>query len=109
MSTLSNAFVGTAAGLKTKVILAIFTPDAEDWTESPAGLPSTRTSLPSGDYTTCYPAGAECPLDHSVCAVEHCNLQRWREIIGLLRAAGEVEVTEAACRAERRVLESHPS
>jgi len=44
------------------------------------------------DYTTCYSGGSACPLDHSVCKVEYCELQRWREIVDLYQGMSNVEV-----------------
>jgi len=111
----------SGACVKTNVILAIFTDDADSsvqdggWTEGPeadgvAGW-STTSPCPAGkqcaekeimhcdrrwqtgmaktaangcqmaSYDKCYSAGEACPLDHSVCKKEYCELQRWREII----------------------------
>merc|ERR1719316_1658512 len=114
--TLTAAYTGDAATLKTKIILNIFTPTADskgnDW------HPSGRTdggkskftkhcdrSWQEGDavdgnpacvddtYDKCYSAGEPCPLDHSVCKVEYCELQRWREIIKFYKDIGtHVEV-----------------
>jgi hypothetical protein len=127
--TLASAYEANNCGVdgangacvKTKVILAIFTDDADSnvqdggWTEGPeadgvAGW-STTSPCPAGkqcakkeimhcdrrwqegmdktaangcqiaSYDKCYSAGEACPLDHSVCKKEYCELQRWREII----------------------------
>merc|ERR1719321_428358 len=43
-------------------------------------------------YSKCYAGGSACPLDHSVCKVEYCELQRWREIVDLYQAVSNVEV-----------------
>jgi hypothetical protein len=39
-------------------------------------------------YTKCYKAGTPCPLNHAVCAEEHCAMDEWREIAAALKAAG---------------------
>merc|ERR1719331_2064289 len=122
----------SGACVKTKVILAIFTDDADSsmqdggWTEGPeadgvAGW-STTSPCPAGkqcaekeimhcdrrwqtgmaktaangcqmaSYDKCYSAGEACPLDHSVCKKEYCELQRWREIIALYKSLPNVQV-----------------
>merc|ERR1719316_701675 len=109
--TLTATYTGDAATLKTKIILNIFTPTADskgnDWHPSgwTDGGKSKFTkhcdrSWQEGDavdgnpacvnntYDKCYSAGEPCPLDHSVCKKEYCELQRWREIIKLYKSIG---------------------
>jgi len=59
------------------------------WVEGDAVAPPKCQPKP---YATCYRSGSACPLDHSVCKVEYCELQRWREIIDLYQAMSNVEV-----------------
>jgi hypothetical protein len=104
--TLTAAYTGAAETLKTKIILNIFTPTSDSegnpelsrssgWTDGGKGKATKHCDRrwKEGDavtaangcvdatYTQCYSAGEPCPLDHSVCKVEYCELQRWREII----------------------------
>jgi len=44
-------------------------------------------------YTKCYRGGSACPMGHSVCKVEYCELQRWREIVDLYHSIGCPEGT----------------
>ena len=50
---------------------------------------SHRKVSEPGDDVRFPPAG---PLDHSVCKVEYCELQRWREIIDLYQGMPNVQV-----------------
>jgi hypothetical protein len=43
-------------------------------------------------YHKCYRGGSVCPLDHAVCKVEYCEMQRWRQIVDLYHTMTNVEV-----------------
>jgi hypothetical protein len=118
--TLDDTFQTTGKLVKVKIILTIFTDEADSsqqlggWTEGPeadgvagwsAGDPpkqdmhcdrswqeGTAKTAANGcqlaPYDKCYSAGEPCPLDHSVCKKEYCELQRWREIIKLYKSIG---------------------
>jgi len=104
--TLKDAFTGDAATVPTKVILPIFSPENEGsdgestWTEGVENVADRlyaqhcdRDNVCSQkQYRGCYAAGRACPLDHTVCSIDKCELQRWRQIITAFQAAGNVEV-----------------
>lgn len=48
--------------------------------ESPARVRHLSGAHGSLAYTRCYKAGSPCPLDHSSCAAEYCNAERWGAI-----------------------------
>ena len=52
-----------------------------------------RSVPPAGRYDKCYSAGEACPLDHSVCKKEYCEMQRWREIVEMFKQLPNVQVT----------------
>jgi len=107
--------LGTAIGavthtkkVATKVIVPIFTPANEGadglstWTEGHADVANQLMAshcdkdevCTDKKYRGCYSSGRACPLDHSVCSIENCELQRWREIIKKFHddGSGSVEV-----------------
>jgi hypothetical protein len=98
----------------TKVVLPIFTPDAvtmdgvTTWTEGKVaeadqlsawhcdsswkhGDPVQEPACTLKKYKGCYSSGRACPLDHSVCSIENCELQRWREIISGFHSDTNIE------------------
>jgi hypothetical protein len=114
---LSAAFAANKA-VPTKIILNIYTPTADStsqtytsgakttgWTDGDKsyttmhcdsswqlGDPVEAPSCQERTYEECYSAGEACPLGHSVCKVEYCELQRWREIIKLYKQMPNVQV-----------------
>jgi len=102
--TLGTAIGAVTAATKvaTKVILPIFTPANEGadglptWTEGHEDVAEQLlTSHCDKDgvctdkkYKGCYSSGRACPLDHSVCTVGNCEIQRWNEIIAKFHTEG---------------------
>merc|ERR1719359_2534003 len=88
--------------VKIRVILPIFIPDnrgadgTPEWTEAGVSASMLAADAPAGStaqtYQTCYSSGRACPLDHSVCEAEQCELDRWRQTIQNFKAAAGIEV-----------------
>jgi hypothetical protein len=96
------------------VVLQIYTPtsgnilyDADDnptyrsndlkWTIGGVDAPDTPMSdatdiAAAAPYTKCYRAGTPCPDNNSVCGVEFCNIQMWRDIVKKLKPDGVTNV-----------------
>jgi len=106
--TLGTAIGAVTADKKaaTKVILPIFTPANEGadglstWTEGHDDVAEQLTASHCDKdevctpmkYKGCYSSGRACPLDHSVCSVANCEIQRWNEIIAKFHTDGSNSV-----------------
>jgi hypothetical protein len=79
----------SGVSVSVKVILEVFNENKKTWTSSTKFAET---------YTKCYRAGNPCPEGHAVCSAEYCELDRWIQIIGGLKAASPGVVPAAAVK-----------